>query len=169
EAAAARQRADQEATREATLLEQARRQLKEFLKTDGAKVCRLCGQALTPAHWQQEKERRTFAVEAGQRSAQSTAALAKEAVQRERDLREQLVKLDGQLATARESYRTQKLHADQQRRDIERLQRDCGLAYQQLSQPFRAKVAAMPPGDWLTTTYPARADLDGASQQVSLL
>src|SRR5205807_4698389 len=110
-----------------------------------------------------------FAVEAGERSAKSSAAIAKEAAQREQELRDRLGNVESQLVTACESYRTQKQQADQQRRDIERLQRDCAVSYQELSQPFRAKVAAMPPADWLATTYPARADLDAASQQVSQL
>src|SRR5262249_45174394 len=135
----------------------------------GAKVCRLCGQALTPAHWQQEKERRTFAVESGQRSAQSTAALAKDAAEHERELREQLVNLEGQLTAARESYKTQKVHTDQPRKGGPPLQRDCGIASQDLSHPSRPKVGAMPPADWLTTTYPTRLDLDTAGQEASQL
>src|SRR5262249_53129060 len=57
-AAAARQQADEQATRARTLRDQAKDQLQELMQLSGAKVCRHCGQELTAGHIQEEKVRR---------------------------------------------------------------------------------------------------------------
>src|SRR5262249_48251526 len=54
---AARQAKDQE-TEARTFLKQARDSLREITEMHGSKVCRHCGQELTPGHLQDEKRRR---------------------------------------------------------------------------------------------------------------
>jgi DNA repair protein SbcC/Rad50 len=168
-AAQARQLADQQATRDRTLLEQARDQLNNFLQTDGAKVCRLCGQKLTAAHWQQEKKHRAEQLAVAEAAAQQSTAKQRQASEQEQVLREQLVALEAQLVSARESYRTHYALAEQTRREVERLQRECALSYQELTLPFKSQVSATLPADWLTTVYPTADDLSGARRQVGTL
>src|SRR5262245_29211553 len=52
--AAGREAADREATSAQALLEHARRELQSFRELHGAKVCRACGQPLTPEHFERE-------------------------------------------------------------------------------------------------------------------
>jgi DNA repair protein SbcC/Rad50 len=169
EAAAVRQRAEQEATRDRTLGEQAKQQLDDFLATDGAKVCRLCGQALTPSHWKGEKQTRSSELAAAQARADASAALAKETVTKEQALRDQCVELESKLTQAREAYKTQQALAAQLRRDVERLRQDCALAYQELAPPFRDQVAPMLPSDWSTTVFPTPEDLESAATEIATL
>jgi exonuclease SbcC len=168
EAAQGRQASDQQATRDRTLLEQARQQLQDLLETDGAKLCRLCGQALSPSHWKDEKQRRSAAVDGAQAATQTSAEAQKLALERERKLREQVTALESQLVVARESYRTLLAQADQARKDVDRLQRDCALNYQEVPLPFKDRIGAAP-ADWLKTVYPGADDLTAARQQISTL
>jgi DNA repair exonuclease SbcCD ATPase subunit len=169
QAADTRRSAEQEATRDCTLVDQARQLRDEFLQTDGAKVCRLCNQPLTPAHWQAEKKRRASELTATETRARTSADALRQAVDAEKAVREQLKTAETQLVAAREMYRTQHHHAEQARRDVERLQRDCALSYQECPLPFKERIAAEPPRDWLATTYPTAEDLDAARQQASTL
>src|SRR5262249_9877484 len=57
-AAQARQQADEQATRARTLQDQARGHIKDLVQVSGAKICRHCGQELTPGHVEAEKIRR---------------------------------------------------------------------------------------------------------------
>jgi exonuclease SbcC len=169
EAAQTRQLADQKATRDRTLVEQVSKQLDDLLQTDGAKVCRLCGQTLTVQHWQQEKKRRTEELDIVQAASRKSAEQLKQAIERERALREQLTTLEAQLVGAREMYRTQHAQAEQARKEVDRLQRELALTYQELPLPFKDKVSANMPGDWLKTVYPSSDDLAAARQQSSTL
>ena len=49
---AKREAADKDATSAQTLLEHARKELQSFRELHGAKVCRACGQPLTPEHFE---------------------------------------------------------------------------------------------------------------------
>jgi DNA repair exonuclease SbcCD ATPase subunit len=164
-----RQLADQEATRQRTLVEQAQKQLDDMLLTDGAKVCRLCGQTLTPAHWQEERKRRTQELTDAQAADQRSSAVQKQASEREQALRGQLATMETQIGAAREAYRTQLALADQTRREVDRLQRECALSFQELPQPFKNQVSTTQPVDWLTTFFPTSDDLVAARQEASTL
>src|SRR5205823_3348726 len=49
---------------------------------------------------------------------------------------------------------------DQARQDAEREARDCAVAYADLPEPYRGRVAPAAPDDWRTTSHPTPADLD---------
>jgi exonuclease SbcC len=168
-AAQNRQLADQEATRQRTLVEQAHKQLDDLLQTDGAKVCRLCGQTLTPAHWQKEKKRRSHELAAAQAAAGQSTKAQKQASENEQAQREQLATMAAQLVVARETYRTQHALADQTRREVDRLQRECAISFQELTLPFKNQVSTTQPADWLATVFPTTDDLAAARQQASAL
>src|SRR5262249_3986847 len=126
EATRTRQEADEEATRTRTLQEQARQSLNDLLLLRRAKVCRHCGQKLTPAHVAEEKDRRTREVATADEQARQTAAAQKAARSRETQLIEALTAVDKQLREARELWREQRAEAEQARREVDRLQRECG-------------------------------------------
>src|SRR5262249_51730582 len=61
-----REAADKEATSAQTLLDHARRELRSFGELHGAKVCRACGQPLTPEHFERETAKREQEVRAAE-------------------------------------------------------------------------------------------------------
>jgi DNA repair exonuclease SbcCD ATPase subunit len=165
EATAARSKADEEATRARTLLDEARRQLRELVELRGAKVCRHCGQALTPSHLREEKTRREGLVAEAEAQQREAAAVQKAAQATEKQTREQAERLDKQLATAREEFVEQRHRAEQARKDVERLQAECGQSHALLPEPFRTRVGAAPPENWLATTFPRADDLVALRQE----
>jgi DNA repair exonuclease SbcCD ATPase subunit len=167
EAAAARQQADEEATRARTLLEEARRQLRDLMQIRGAKVCRHCGQALTAGHIKEEKVRREKLVTEADAKLHEVSAAQKTAQAKEKQAREQAERLDKELAAAREQFVEHRHAAEQAGKDVENLQAECGRLYGLLAEPFRARVAAAPPADWLETTFPSAAELDGLGREAA--
>ncbi|HEV3262384.1 MAG TPA: SMC family ATPase, partial [Gemmataceae bacterium] len=165
EAARVRQQADAEATRSRTLLEQATRDLNELVQLEGAKVCRHCGQALTPGHVQEEKGRRQSEVAAATKHLEEAMAGQQAAQRQEQELRDQLTGLEKKLGEAREEFLDQRQQAEQARKDVDRLQRECGQAYGDLPEAFRNKVSPAPPADWLVTAYPTGEELAAARQE----
>src|SRR5262249_3639384 len=135
----ARRCADQ-AAEARTLLAQARESLREVEHLDGAKVCRHCGQQLTPGHIDEEKRRR----------AQAAAAL-EGARRAEQELRDELARAERATEEAREEWRVN--HAEQKASAAaaERLQQECATAYAELPEAHRARVSPRPVADWRTT------------------
>jgi exonuclease SbcC len=169
EAQAARTRSDQESTRTATLLDQARHLRDEFLQIDGAKTCRLCGQALTRSHWKQEKTRRDRELTAAEEHSQQAAEALRIATATEKAARLQLEAAERDLAKAREDYRDQQALARQAAEAVSRCLRECSACYQELPLPFKQRIAETPPSDWLGTTYPGPADVTQARQEAANL
>lgn len=167
EAARVRRDADEEHTRVRTLLEQARDQFNELSDLEGAKICRHCGQKLTPEHVRDEKKRRAAEVAETEKKYQQTANVRKAALVREQELAGRLEEQQKALQEARGDYREQKQQAEQARKDVERLQRECGQGYGELPESFRLRVHPTPPADWLDTTYPAVEDVASIRREVS--
>jgi DNA repair exonuclease SbcCD ATPase subunit len=167
ETALARQQADDTATRVHTLLDEARRQLRDLVQIRGAKVCRHCGQALSPGHLKEEKARREKLVAEADEKRKEAAAAQKDAQAKEKQAREQAERLDKALAEAREQFVEQRHRAEQGRKDMEGLEEDCGRLCGLLSEPFRARVAAAPPAGWLETTFPTAADLEALRREAA--
>jgi exonuclease SbcC len=164
-----RQAADEKATRAQTLLDQARRQVVELGELHGAKVCRHCGQALTPEHLRDEKRRRERVVTAAKEEYRQATTVQQASRKAETELRDQFTRFEKQLLEARYEFRDHRHRAEQARQDVERLQRDCGLTYQELSEPFRSRVSPAPPADWQETSFPTAADLDLVRTQAECL
>jgi exonuclease SbcC len=167
EAARARQQADEEATRAGTLRDQAREQAEAMRQLQGAKLCRSCGQTLTPQHVHEEQRRRDRELAEAEQVFQQKATV-QEAVRRaERELRQQLEQLNRQLQEAREEFRDHRRQAEQARQDTQRLERECAQAYHDLADPVRLRVSPSLPADWLTTVYPRDDDLALARSQAA--
>jgi exonuclease SbcC len=159
EATQARQKDDEQATEARTLAQQARQQRDELNQLDGAKLCRHCGQQLTKGHLEEEKRRRSATLAAAEERAQKASAEQQAARSAEKELREQLARVEKDRLDAREDYRECRTQAEQARQEVERLKGECLQSHQELSEPYRTRVSPTPPADWLTTTYPAAADL----------
>jgi exonuclease SbcC len=160
DAARALQLANEQATEARTLLQTARDGLKQVSQLDGAKVCRACGQALTEGHVREEKRRRSGEVkQAEARSYQAGMALQKARVAEQRQ-RDELAAAERAHQDARLEYRDVHNRCRQARADVERLEAECSQAYGELAEPYRTRVSAAPPGDWLATAYPSGEEVD---------
>jgi DNA repair exonuclease SbcCD ATPase subunit len=169
EATKASQAGDESATRTQTLLEQARQQLKELTQLQGAASCRHCGQPLTSTHFQAEKKRRDQLVGEAEAAAAEASKARRAAHQKQQDLRGELKAVEELLQKAREDYRERAHLSEQMRKDVERLQRDCGQSYGELPLPYRLKVSPGEPASWLETRYPEADELDALRQQATAL
>jgi exonuclease SbcC len=167
EATRAAQQASDQATEARTRLQQARESLREVTQLDGSKVCRHCGQALTPGHIKEEKRRRAKEVaDADARSIQATEAYQAARTEEQR-LREQYTQAEKTLLDARLEFSSCKQEAEQARKDVARLQAECTRAYGELPEPYRSGVSPAPVADWLGTILPTQADVDALRAEAS--
>jgi exonuclease SbcC len=154
---AARQAKDQE-TEARTFLKQARDSLREITEMHGSKVCRHCGQELTPGHLQDEKRRRDDEVRRVEERLKKAAAELAVARDEEKRLREEEKCTRESYEKAREDFRKAKSQEEQASADMARLQSDCARAYAELPEESRRRISPAPVADWLTTTYPRPQD-----------
>jgi DNA repair exonuclease SbcCD ATPase subunit len=159
EAGQGRQRAEAAASEGKARLTDAANQVAELDKLHGAKVCRHCGQPLTPEHLELERATRERVRTGAQGTWEKADREAKAAVRDEKKLQKQHQEKDEEIRAARDQFRdcaNRKKQADQ---DVERHTRECARVYRELAVPFRVRVAEAPPDDWLTTSYPGEGDL----------
>ena len=76
------------------------------------------------------------------------------------ELGQKVAAIEKERQEKREGYRDINRQLEQARLDADRHGRDCAAAYRDLPEPFRGRVAASLPADWLATTEPTAADLD---------
>jgi DNA repair exonuclease SbcCD ATPase subunit len=149
---------------EKALWQQANSLCSEFEMLEGAKICRTCGQPLTPNHYKEERGRREkerYEAELRVRQAQSEWQAGRAA---EQEHSGQSQKIEQELLAARDAFRDAQKQAQQSEKDSERLTRECERAHQELPEPFRRRVSASLPSDWLATIYPAASDLEGTKR-----
>jgi DNA repair protein SbcC/Rad50 len=158
-AVATRQTAADAATEAKTLLQQARGALDEFGQLEGSRVCRTCGQALTPAHWATEKATRDREVKnAGIRHRDSVRA-QETAVAAETTVRDQFDAAENALHRLREEYRDTKKEAEQAVREVSRLNEECSHAFHALPERYSTQIRVSSPIDWLASDWPAVEEL----------
>ncbi len=166
EAAKIKEDADANATRMRTLLEQAREHLQEVSMIDGAKVCRTCGQALTPGHIEEEKVKRKQELAEVEQEHKAAIQAQKDAAKKEKELRKKHIEVDQACQAARDEYVEFNAQAGQANKDLDRLRKECGRIYGELPQDFRVKISEDLPDDWLATSYPAFDELSQLRQKV---
>jgi DNA repair exonuclease SbcCD ATPase subunit len=142
-----------------TRRQSAAERLAAFSDLQGEPRCDRCGQELTPVHFAAEEARlrdeHRRAAEAAERigvayqAATQRLDTAASARERARQAHEQAVKDSERASRA----------LDKAEEDAGRHARTCRNAFDQLEAAFRLRVAAGPPGDWLTTTFPSPDDL----------
>jgi DNA repair exonuclease SbcCD ATPase subunit len=158
-AVAARQRADELATEARTLLHEARKQLRELEELSGAKVCRHCGQALTPGHLREEQARRSRELAAAEAKFQQADRVRRAAVQEEVRCLGQEKRSQDQLADAHTQAREWHRRRTEAEQGARRHEEECGRAYDELDEPFRSLVHEGRSQNWQATVYPSEADL----------
>src|SRR5262249_46591551 len=158
-ASLAHQQARDRLTEERTRLREAADQLEEFGRLEGAKVCRQCGQGLTPGHYEVEKARRA-------KERDQAEALAREAEQvRERAAGQERVavmekdEVAARLAAAGEEAREHRRRQGEAERDADRHLRECARLFQELPPPFRELARPSREGGWQTPGFPRERDL----------
>jgi DNA repair exonuclease SbcCD ATPase subunit len=159
EATRKREHADRELAASQALFEQLRAAWGEFTALEGARLCRACGQPLTPAHFEQEKARREAEIAEARSRNEKAATAQRAALKAERALLQEAEVLATQLSEARDAYRDARAGAQQARIDADRSREECGRAWRELQEPFRSRVGEAPPADWSATTYPGADDL----------
>jgi DNA repair exonuclease SbcCD ATPase subunit len=165
--ATTREAAAKEATSAEALLQHARRELQSFRELHGAKVCRACGQPLTPEHFEREIAKRDAEVRAADQRL-SAAVAARDAADRdERSLRVRYDDLERERQTKREDYRDAQRRLASAREEIARLNRDSAREYGELAEPFRSRVSSALPADWTATIYPTADDVAAARQEAA--
>ena len=172
----ARHQADEAATEARTLLQQAKAADDDFGQLEGARVCRACGQALTPGHWEMEKTRRDQELKAATAKHQQAATQQAAARSAESAARDQFDAADKELTRLRETWKETKKEEELAARDVDRLAQECRHAYLSLPEAYRTTVSPAVPDDWLATTWPTAdeqrvlkkeaADLDAARTQL---
>lgn len=141
-------------------LRQAEDALNELESLEGSKLCRHCGQALTPAHLEQERIRRH-----NQREA-----LAKEHAQalvQQRVIKQQLDQvsqdvqsLQDKVQKLRDEYTERHAAAHSLRQQIKQYQSDARNHYRDLPHEVQLLIAQTLPDDVTTTVYPTPQDLE---------
>jgi exonuclease SbcC len=161
--------ANSKATEAKTLLTQARESLRELSEVEGAKVCRHCGQALTPGHIGEEKRRRAQEEKAALKRSneankqQETARTAHEASKK------QLEQIEQQVQVARDEYTETRNQMKQAKASVARSQQDCALAYSEAATEYQTKISTDPHPDWRTTSYPTAKDIEALRLRTSEL
>ena len=161
--------ASDQATEARTLLAQAKESLQELVQLGSSSRCRHCGQELTPGHLGEEKRRRAAVLQAAETRSKQTAEALDASRKEERLLREQLATAEKAYQEERDAYRDGNLHIKQAKAAVERLQEECANHYADLPEPYRGKVSPAPVADWLTTSYPTPADVEGLKGQARTL
>ncbi|MFO0878614.1 MAG: SMC family ATPase [Gemmataceae bacterium] len=154
------------ATEALTLLSQAEQAYEELLQIDGAKLCRHCGQALTPAHLGEEKRRRARGVQHAETRARETAKALEMARIEEMRLSQELKQSDSAYQTARDEYRDLANASRTAQQAVQRMQQECSDLWNELPAAQRTRIAPSPPGDWGGTTYPEESALEQLRGQV---
>jgi exonuclease SbcC len=165
----AREKTDGELSAAQALFKQLEDGYKLFTELEGARVCRQCGQPLTPGHFEEEKAKREKEIAEARSRNRKALAAQRSARQEEKGVRDKLTALEGDLEAAREAYRDARDGAMKAREDAERCRDECGRAYLDLQEPFHLRVAPSPPEDWLATAYPAEADVEAARKEAKRL
>jgi DNA repair exonuclease SbcCD ATPase subunit len=142
-----------------TLLKQARESLKELTELTGAKVCRHCGQSLTPGHLAEEKRRRAEAATEADGRVQQAVKSHQAARAAEQQTRARHDEVEKERQELRVEYSGLKEKRERAEADVTRLQGECGRTYAELPEPFRTRIAPAVPADWPATAYPAPGDL----------
>jgi DNA repair exonuclease SbcCD ATPase subunit len=142
-----------------TLWNQARESLREVTNLDGAKVCRHCGQTLTPGHIREEKIRRKAAVNEAEKKHKQAHAALEQARANEEATRTDYDRAEQARLEARVAYEQCKERLANACQDVSRWQADCSQFHAELPPEFRTRISTAAVSDWVPTTYPDAEEL----------
>jgi DNA repair exonuclease SbcCD ATPase subunit len=164
-AAKALQDARDQMTRTRTLLDEVRERAKRFHSVVGEKMCRYCGQPLTPSHVHEEKVKLEKEQATAEQNSRQAEQVQKDAAREEKRRGDRQKVAEQQLTAARQQVTNWHREHENAERDAVGQSEECGRAYQELEEPFRLQVSPAPPEDWLPTSFPTATDLDGLKKQ----
>jgi DNA repair exonuclease SbcCD ATPase subunit len=150
---------DQAAAEARALYQHAKQQAEEFQQLSGDKMCRVCGQPLTPHHFEAEKKRRDLAARAAERRFHDLADAAAKAHKLETELTQKEVADREHLAKLRDLWKDADAAVKQAAQDIKRLTDSCRQTYFALPDEFKEKIGPAEPTNWAKVAYPDRHDL----------
>lgn len=165
QATQARSAADEQAAVAKSLADQAAAAAAEFATLSGDKSCRVCGQALTPAHFADEKRRREEAVRETRERHQAALEARTKAAAAESKLTKSASTLQSKLEKKRDEYKDRSAECKHASAEIKRLTESLALRYAEMPEPYRSRIAKKPPADWAETEYPHRDELVGLRRE----
>jgi exonuclease SbcC len=165
----ATRQANEQATEARTLYQQEQESLREITQLDGAKMCRHCGQPLTPGHLKEEKRRRSEALQRAEMRLKKDNGGLQKAREGEKQLREQFAGVQNAYQDARDEWREAQNQQRQARAEVTRLQNECGQIWSELPETYRHLISASAPVDWLVTSYPSSEDLQSLRREADEL
>jgi exonuclease SbcC len=161
------QEASERAAEERTLLAQAKDSLQQVTHLEGAKVCRACGQPLTPGHVDDERRRRSKELKRAQVRCDQASEAQRRARSQEQRLRTEYSQAEAAYSQARDQYRDEQARGNQAHADVERLVAECAEVHAELPEPYRGRIGAAPMADWSATTYPTRQEIDSLRSEAA--
>jgi DNA repair protein SbcC/Rad50 len=160
-----RSEADGRAAAAAALARQAAELLEDLGSLRDETSCRTCGQALTPAHFAEEKDRREAELRSAETERDACEAERRAAVERERASIETEEAAKTELDALREEYRIAESERKHAVADEERHLRTLRLAYAELPRAFATRIAPAAPTDWPATRYPERDEISSLTHE----
>jgi DNA repair protein SbcC/Rad50 len=164
-----RQSVAQSATETRTIYTQAELAVKEFDQLEGKKVCRYCGQPLTPKHYAEEKARRIKDFELATKNHREQTKQFALAEKNEQFAQTEFQKQEEKLRTLRDEYRDRKKELELSAKEIDRLKNDGRQVYLSLPDDYRKQIGDPTPSDWVATQYPSLEQLSILTNQVNEL
>jgi DNA repair exonuclease SbcCD ATPase subunit len=164
-----RQHADDNAAQARALRNEAKKHLDELSQLRGSKVCRHCGQELSPGHLEDEKIRRQKYLAQADEQHRQADKHQQEARQLEEKLHHEAQQIEQRTQQARDEYVKQRERAEQSRKEVERLQNDCRRLWTELPEQFQQKIDKDHRLDWLRTDFPSSDELAELQRQVKEL
>jgi exonuclease SbcC len=166
---AAKIEAAERATEARTRYRAAKADLDELSKLDGARVCRQCGQSLTPGHIEEEKHRRGQILAETEVEGRRLRAALDAAQLADEQASEALHQSDEAYQQARDAYLDHKSKVENSEREWHRISKECSSVYALLPSEQSKRIASHPGDDWAQTTWPGAADLDSLRAEVRSL
>lgn len=160
---------DQEAAAAQALSRQARELADEFKQLSGAKLCRACGQELTPKHFDDEQAKRDRDARTAEKKRESLAAASKAARKLEDDFAGKETACREALAKLRDHYKDAAAAGKQYAQDVKRLTDSCRQSYFALPDEFKQKLGPRAPDDWNATAFPDRSELTAIAAEAKRL
>lgn len=157
-----------ELTSQRTLETEAKKALREFNSLEGQRLCRMCGQPLTPEHWQAEHEAREQALrQVQQRLAQlkNELAAAEDEHRRTVDDFEKIQKAYANLQAERQALDRDR---DHYQKTLTRLRSDRATCLAELDAEICSRLVIDDEADPQADHFPSETDLDALAQQVAL-
>ncbi len=141
------------------LKDQTEKALQEFDTLKGAPTCRLCGQPLTPQHYEAERSARQQALLQAESEWQSARERLTEALSRHEQADRDFRQMESRLRDVIEQHQDLGANLKIAENEAERCRENCRLFYGSLPESYRQEICETAPVDWTATIFPSDSDL----------